>query len=134
MPSAKPVDLTLASAVHAELRAVFDENAAPSHVSRADVHAQLQPILVIAASVQAQVAEYRKGLVVADTAPHDTAIDPKLQLLHNSLNAMESRSTDLVRVGRELALAATEFDRVMAEAAADLLAYSLSHPAETVDA
>jgi hypothetical protein len=134
MPSAKPVDLTLASAVHAELRAVFDENAAPSHVTRADVHAQLQPILVIAASVQAQVAEYRKGLVVADTAPHDTAIDPKLQLLHNSLNAMESRSTDLVRVGRELALAATEFDRVMAEAAADLLAYSLSHPAETVDA
>lgn len=109
--------------MHAELQAVFDEHANPTHVTKAEVHAALSPILQLTSRAQQQMIVLRSLLTQAELAPHDHALDSKLEMMHQTLGAMEREAGALSQVGRNLALVFTQLDRYAAEWEADIAAF-----------
>lgn len=111
---------TDAEAVTAPL---FAEHEKPTHASCRAVHDAITPTADLVLSVQQQIAEYRKRLTEIQLSEHDTAIDGKLEMLHQTLSAVEREATALYRAVRSLSNATSQWDRIMSSAKEDLAAY-----------
>ncbi len=101
--------------IHPELQAVLDEHQAPTHASQDDLRGLLVPIVDAATKVQQQLLQYRRLLVIAETAPHDTRLDGKLEHVHQTLGALEREAAALVAAARQLVRGAVQWDRYLAE-------------------
>ena len=106
--------------MHTELEAFFAEHGKPRHCCKRDVHDQLSPIADIAALAHQQIATYKAMLVKAEMAPHDHALDFKLEHMHQTLGAIEREASALVATGRLLAQSFAQLDRYMAEWQGDI--------------
>ena len=106
--------------IHPELQAVFDEHAAPQHTSKRAVHAQLAPVLKVAADIWRQVAEYRARLAQAKVAEHDPDLDFKMEHMFQTLGAAERNAAAFQHVALLLANDFAQLDRYMGEWKADV--------------
>lgn len=109
---------------------LFAEHEKPTHASCRAVHDAITPTADLVLSVQQQIAEYRKRLTSIQLSEHDTAIDGKLEMLHQTLSAVEREASALYRAVRNLSNATTQWDRIMAGAQDDLAAYQKGKDAQ----
>lgn len=105
----------------AQLAAVFSESESPSYISKRDIHDGMTPIMEIASKVQSQISIYRQLLIAADLSDHDHSVDGKLEQVYQTLGALDSSVVSFLKIGRQLAKAATQLDRVMADAQKTIL-------------
>lgn len=109
--------------MHKELEAFFAEHEDPTHCSKRSVHDALAPLRRVATDVLKQVLEYRTLIGEAETAPHDHALDGKLEQMHQTLGALEREATVINQATRELGKAMTQLDRYMEEWKASIQQY-----------
>lgn len=109
--------------MHTELQAVFDEHEAPKHCCKRQAHDAIGPVVRLAAKAQQQVIEYRTLIAQAEVAPHDHALDGKMEMMHQTLGAMEREATALAAAARNLGQTHTQLERYMAEWKAEIARY-----------
>lgn len=118
--------------MHAELQAVFDEHERPTHASKKAVHEQLGAILRLAGLAQQQVIVYRSLIAQAEVAPHDHALDSKMEMMHQTFGAYEREAAILATCARNLAQVATQLDRYVTEWRSDIAAYEALPPSTPI--
>lgn len=97
--------------MHKELQEFFDTHAAKAAETKAGLHAQLDTVLAVVHDAQAHVQDTRAKLRVALLAPHDHAIDPKLQYLRTRLAGLESSVARLLESAEETARVVVEVEQ-----------------------
>lgn len=120
--------------MHEQLRQFFDEHQQPTHIKTEDVHGLALPVLQLAMKIQQQVMLYRHLLLTAKMVDHDGELDPKFERLKQKLKALESTATSFIELGEQLADGFTMWDKIMAEDAALLDAWSTRRNASTSSA
>lgn len=115
--------------MHSQLAAVFAEHANPTHTSKRTAHDLLAPILRAAADGQKQVLEYRALIAAAELAEHDPALDGKLEMMHQTLAAMEREAAALSLHGRQYAQTHSQLDRYMELWNGEIVAWEASQAA-----
>lgn len=95
------------------LARVLDVHAAPEHCCKRDVHAQLSPILTVAANAQMQILAYRTALLQAHL--EDDSIASQSEHIDQTLAAAEREVAAFASAGRQLAKVFTQLDRYMAD-------------------
>lgn len=112
--------------MHRELHAVFAEHAEPTHASKRDVHDQMAPLMTMGSAAERQLAEYESLIVQAELAPHDHALDGKLEMMHQTIRAGRREIASMLTHGRDVARVFTQLDRCMAAWREDIATYLAS--------
>src|SRR4051812_33562345 len=112
--------------MHPELQAVFDEHQHPQHCCKRDAHDALTPIVRLAGRAQQQVSEYKLLIAQAEVAPHDHALDGKMEMMHQTLGAMEREAAALAVHARNLAQTHTQLEYCMTEWQAEIARWEAS--------
>jgi hypothetical protein len=109
--------------MHAELEAVFAEHDAPKHLAKRDVHEHTSKNGRFVSDVMKQVIEFRTLIHEAETAPHDPALDGKLELMHQTFGAIERNAQIFSQANRDLTRDFTQLARYMQGWKADIVTY-----------
>jgi hypothetical protein len=120
--------------MHQELEKVFAEHDNPTHASKAAVHATGRLIGRGIADIRKQLVEYRTLVHEAETAPHDHALDGKLEQMHQTYGAIERDIAIMEQMNRNVTLRFTQLEVYKDSWKADVLAYEASTDASTQDA
>lgn len=106
--------------IRRDLDALFAEHETPTHQSCRACHDTIKPTADLVLATQKQIAEYRSVLTTFELSEHDRALDGKMEMLHQTLTAMERDASALYASVRQLAKVTAQWDRVMAEARIDV--------------
>lgn len=106
--------------MHQELKDFFDTHAGKAAATKAGLHAQLDTVLGVVHDAQAHVQETRAALRKALLAPHDHAIDPKLQYLRTRLTGLEASVARLLEAAEDTARVVVEVEQAFAPATQEI--------------
>jgi hypothetical protein len=117
--------------MHPELQAFFDEHEKPAHASKRDVHDHTAKAGRLVANIMKQVLEYKALIMEAEAAPHDPALDSKMEMMHQTFGAIERNAQAVAHHYRELTKDFAQLDRYVPAWRDDIDAYHRAQSATT---